>query len=173
MIAGSGAVVAVFIGYRYLMDGATNIPLRLPGNASLALNRIHQTATRNGIMEWQLDAASARYIDSKKQAVLENPSVTFYMDKEKKITLTAKQGWLNTDSKDIRVTDNVIMDYARYTLETDTLYYQHEARTIFSETPVRLSGDSFRMRADTMVFDLRTNQTLFQGHIEGTLREES
>jgi LPS export ABC transporter protein LptC len=172
MIAGSGALIATFVGYRYLSGGATDIPFHLPDNASLALSSIHHTATRNGLVEWQLDADSARYIDSKKEAILENPSVTFHSNQKKTITLTARQGLLNTDSKDIRVTDNVRMDHAAYALETDSLYYQHDARTISSETPVKLSGDAFEVRADTMVFDLNTDQTLFQGRIEGTLREK-
>ena len=172
MIVGSGALIAIFISYRYITDGTIDTLLRLPDDASLALSRIHHTATRNGIVEWQLNATSARYIDSETLAVLENPSVTFYIDRAK-ITLAARQGQMDTDSKDIRVTDTVTMAYARYTLEADALYYHHDARIISSETPVKLSGTSFTMRADTMVFDLKTNQTLLKGHIEGTLREES
>jgi len=171
MIGSSAALVAVFVGYRYLTGGAGDAGLALPGSASLVLSRIHQTATRNGILEWELDAAGVRYIDASEEAVFESPSVTFFTDDSEKVTLTADRGTLHTSSKNLRVTDNVTMGYARYTLETKALYYDHGKRMIFADSPVNLSGSAFSIRADTMAFDLATNQTVFRGHIEGTLSE--
>ncbi len=165
------ALVAVFVGYRYLDIEPSDALLPLPGAASLVLNRIHQTATRNGIVEWQLNADSARYIDSRQQAILEDPSVTFYLDDDRTVTLTAGRGTLHTASKNLTVTGNVVMGYAGFTFETGVLYYDHDRREIFSKTPVNLSGDAFRLRADAMVFDLKSAQTVFRGHIEGSINE--
>ena len=172
VIAGPGTLIAVFVAYRHTGSGSGESFLRLPKDTAFVLNQIHQTATRNGVLDWQLDAATVRYSDTGEVAVLEDPSVVLYVGKENTdLRLTAKRGQLHTNTKDIRVSDHVTMTYSPYTFETDTLYYQHEARKIYAKTPVKVSGDLFYLRADAMVFDLGANQTSLTGHVKGTFGE--
>lgn len=168
IIVTSAVLVAAFIGYRQRDDDPIGQLLPFLGQGGIALNRVHQEATRNGVLEWRLDADAVRYINETKQAILEAPSVTFFLENRDRVILKAEQGRLDTDSKDIRVTDNVIMDHDRYSLETDTLYYRHKDRRIYATTPVKITGETMRIRADTMVFDLHTRRTVFKGNIEGT-----
>ena len=171
IIVTSAALVVVFIGYRQLDDNPAGQVLPFLGEGGIALHRVHQEATRNGVVEWRLDADAVRYMDGTKQAVLEAPSVTFFLKNRDRVRLKAEQGRLDTESKDIGVTDNVVMDHGRYSLETDTLYYEHETRRIYAKTPVKISSGSTSIRADTMVLDLHTNRTVFRGNIKGTFRE--
>ncbi len=50
--------------------------------ASLSLNQLHHTATRDGIRQWTLDALSAIFIDEKHQAIVDEPSVVFFQRSE-------------------------------------------------------------------------------------------
>ncbi|OQW97150.1 MAG: hypothetical protein BWK74_06890, partial [Desulfobacteraceae bacterium A6] len=60
--------VAVFIGYRYISKNPEKIiPLVLDGS-SISIEKIHQTSTKNGVVEWSLEASSARYSEDKKEA---------------------------------------------------------------------------------------------------------
>ena len=167
----SGALLMVFLGYRHLLNRINNQVLPFQSEVSIALSHIHQTATRNGITEWCLDADSAQYVNATNQASFKDPSLTFFLDNQQKVNLTAKQGILNTVSKDMRVTDGVTMNYSQYQLKTDTLYYAHEKRIIYSDVPVEITDDIVCIHADSMVFDLKTNQTKFEGNVETTIRE--
>lgn len=171
IIFSSCIILAVFIGYRHILNKHKDLVSSISGDVNISLENIHQTATRNGIKEWTLDAGSAYYIDSKKQAVFINPSVTFFLKNKEKIRLTAKHGKLKTDSKDIEVTDNVVMHHANYKLSTKNLHYEHKRHIIFTNAPVSISGDSFFLRADTMTFDLNSGKTLFKGNVKGTFIE--
>lgn len=167
----SGALLTVFWGYRYLLDTVDDQVLPFNNNASIALSSIHQTSTRNGITEWSLDADSVEYSNSENQASFKDPSITFFLENRQKVILTARQGQLNTASKDIMVSDDVTMDHAQYRLKTDALYYKHDKRILYSDKPVELTDDIVCIRADSMVFDLKTNQTRFKGNVETTFRE--
>jgi LPS export ABC transporter protein LptC len=173
IVFSSGIILAVFIDYRHILNENKDLISSISGDASISLENIHQTATRNGTKEWILDAGSVYYIDKNKQAVFTKPSVTFFLKIEGKIHLTAEQGKLRTDSKDIEVMDNVVMHHADYKLNTENLHYEHKGHIIFTKTPVSISGDSFSLKADTMTFDLNTSKTLFKGNIEGTFIEST
>ncbi len=161
-------VSVVFVGYRRILNKHEGITSSIQSKANISIGRIHQTATRNGITEWSLDAGSAHYIDAKKQAVLQDISVTFFLKDGKKIYLTANKGNLKTDSNDIEVTDNVVVKNVSYKLKTEKLYYKHDKHIIFSKVPVEITGDSFNIVADSMSFDLNTSKTLLEGKVEGT-----
>jgi len=173
IIFSSGIVLAVFIGYRHTINENKDLISFISGDANLSLENIHQTATRNGIKEWILDAGSAYYIDEKKQAVFTKPSVTFFLKNKGKAHLTAEHGKLRTDSKDIEITDNVVMHYANYKLNTKNLHYEHKGHIIYAETPVSILSNSFSLKADTMTFDLNTSKALFKGNVEVTFIEST
>jgi len=161
------SIIAVFIGYRRILNITNNPILSIQNQASLSINRIHQTATRNGIIEWSLDASSAQYINSEKQAILKDLSATFFLKDKSELYLTANHGILKIDSNDIETSGNVVVINGNYRLQTENLYYEHQNRKIISKVPVQLTGNSFHFLADSMSFDLKTKQTLLKGRVEG------
>lgn len=166
-----GAISAVFIGYRLILNKEGKFISSLHNKANISISKVYQTATRDGIKEWSLEAKSAYYIDSTKQANLQDVIVTFFLKDEGKVYLTADQGILKTDSKDIEVTGNVLVQNETYRLRTKKLNYKHTKRIIFSKVPVEIVGDSLNLTADSMSFDLNTNRILFEGRIDGNFSE--
>jgi len=166
MVVTTAALLMVFYGYRHMIGRISYQDLPFQNEAGITLSRIHQTATRNGKTEWCLDADAAQYANATHQVSLKNPSVTFFLDNQQEVILSAKQGMFNTESEDIMITDSVTLNYNAYKLETETLYYTHEKRIIYSDKPVKLNDDMVCIHADSMVFDLKTNQTQFQGNVE-------
>lgn len=164
-------ITAVFIGYRRILSKNKNLVLSIQSQASLSINKVHQTATRNGIKEWSLDASSAQYMDSKKQAIFKDLSVTFFLKDESEVYLTADHGILKIDTNDIETSGNVILVNGNYRLKTESLYYEHQNRKIITKVPVQITGNSSHFMADSMSFDLSTKQTLLEGKVEGIFRK--
>ncbi|MEJ2656249.1 MAG: LPS export ABC transporter periplasmic protein LptC [Desulfobacterales bacterium] len=165
-----GIIFAVFLNDR--SDLETN---EAPGavsssQANISIGKAHQTATRNGIKEWSLDAASADYMNDKKQAVFKDLSVTFFLKNKTRVYITADRGILKTDSNDMEIYDNVVVKYTQYKLRCDNLYYENKKRIIFSKAPVNITGDAFQLVADAMSYNLNTNRTLLEGKVKGTFR---
>ncbi|MEA3437519.1 MAG: LPS export ABC transporter periplasmic protein LptC, partial [Thermodesulfobacteriota bacterium] len=119
------AVIAVFINYRRILENPEKLISSLPVDANLSIGKIHQTSTKNGVKEFTLDAASAYYTASKKEVILNDLSVTFFLKNKQEVYLTANKGILETESKNIEVTGNVILKNESSRLFTERIQYKH------------------------------------------------
>lgn len=166
-----GIVSTIFVGYRHISDKEDNLVSNIRSKASISIGKAHQTATRNGITEWSLDAASVDYINDKNQAVFHDLSVKFFLKDNTTVYLKADRGILNTHSNNMKIFGNVVVENGTYRLTCDNLYYKHIGRIIYSDTSVNITGDLFNLIADSMSLDLNTNRSIFEGKVAGTLRE--
>lgn len=166
-------VIVVYMGYRRLSEAPELLLETLQDGADMSIGKIHQTATRDGKREWSLEADSAQYIEDKKEVILKQLSVTFYLDDGDKVYLTAQRGVLNTDSNDIEVSGNVIIIKDTYRLTTEKLNYANKQRVIFTRSPVLLTGEDSRVSANSASLDLNTKTIKLKGNVESTISENS
>ena len=166
-----GIVSAIFVGYRHISDKKDSLVSNIRSKANISIGKAHQTATRNGIIEWSLDAASVDYINDKNQAIFHDLSVKFFLKDNTNVYLKADRGILNTDSNNMKISGNVVVENDSYRLKSDNLYYKHNGRMIYSDTSVNITGDLFNLVADSMSLDLNTNRSIFEGKVAGTLHE--
>lgn len=163
-----GVILTVFLYDRNGIETSDAPGAMVSNKANISIGKAHQTATRGGIKEWSLDAASADYMTDKNQAVFKDLSVTFFLKDRTKVYITADRGLLKTDSNDMEISNNVVVKYTQYKLRCENLYYEHKKRILFSNAPVNITGDSFQLVADAMSLNLNTNRTLFEGKVKGT-----
>jgi len=164
----SGITLALFSGYRRISNQDAGLISAVQNQANISLGKVHQTATRNGVKEWTLDAQSAHVINAKQQAIFQDLSITFFLKNNSKVYLTSNQGILHTDSNDIEVSGNVVVQNMNYRLKTEILHYKHKERVLFSEVPVNIISQTARITADSMSHDLDANKTTLKGNIKGT-----
>ena len=165
-----GVVLTVFIGYRTVSNPQEMfLSSLIQDDATIAIDRVHQTSTKNGIKEWSLDATSAQFIEKDRQAVFDDLSVTFYLENDHSVNLSANKGYLNTDTRDIRIDGDVIADDGEFKILTDTLNYEHKRRVLIALKPVQILGSTFRLNADSALYDLNSQQTTFDGSVEGII----
>ena len=169
LIIALGGVIVIYIGSQRNSKVAESIPESVEPDATLSIGKIQQTATRKGKKEWSLEAGSARYVDKTSQMILQDLVVTFFLSDNSEITLTADEGILNTDSNDIEVSGNVVLENKDYKLLTESLNYVHDKRLLYSKTPATISGTSVRLTADTISFDLNTKKVTLEGSVKTTL----
>ncbi len=171
IIISLGIIIAVFSAYRSMLDETAGIKSAIQSAAKMSLGKVHHTATRDGVIEWSLDANSARLLDEKKQLILDDLSAIFYMKDGKEAHLTAEKGLLHTDSNDIEVSGNVAVKSDNYVLKTEKLNYEHTRRILFSNVFVEISSDSEKLTADAISFDLNTKKTMLEGNVKGIFSE--
>jgi lipopolysaccharide export system protein LptC len=167
-----GVVLTVFIGYRTVSNPEEMfLSSLIQDDATIAINKVHQTSTKNGIKEWSLDATTAQFMEKEKQAVFDNPSVTLYLENDNSIALSAHKGYLNTDTRDIRIQGDVVADDGEFKILTETLRYEHKRRVLVATTPVQILGSTFRLNAGSALYDMASQTTTFDGQVEGILFE--
>lgn len=171
IIIAIGIVVSVFAGHRIVSNKHEVLTSAIQSKAKISINKFHQTATKNGIDQWDLDAKSAHLIESGKKVRFEEPVITFFLKDNKKVHLTANHGILKVDSNDMEITGNIAVKNEHYLLKTEKLYYSHNKRMIYSTFPVTISGDSLTFTANSISFDLKKNTTRLEGDVKGIFSE--
>ena len=166
------ALSIVFINYRKLIKNPEKLITSFDPGVDMTIDDIHQTATRDGKKEWQLDAASAHYIDAEKKVRLDDLGMTFFLEGRQHVRLTADSGILETESQNVSVKGRVEMTKADAHLKTEELHYTHKKRFIFSESPVTITGDVFHLRADSITLDLDKGRAVLKGNVQGTFSDD-
>ncbi len=165
-----GVVLTLFIGYRTVSNPQELFVSSLvQDDATIVIDRVHQTSTKNGIKEWSLDARSAKFIEKDKQAIFNEVSMDIYMENGKRVKLTAHKGYLNTDTRDMRVDGNVVADDGELKMLTETLNYEHARRVLVTTKPVQVIGNKMQLNAESASYNLASQKTTFDGKIEGTI----
>jgi len=164
-------ILAVFVTQRHSIEKKGDVVSDIRSKANISIGKAHQTAIKNGIKEWNLEASSVNYMGDNNQAIFQDLFITFYLKDKSEVYLTANKGILNIDSNDMEIFGNVVVKSATYRLKTENLFYRHNRRIIFSKVPVTVIGDAFELAADSMSLNLNTNKTMFEGKVQGTLRE--
>jgi LPS export ABC transporter protein LptC len=167
----AGILAGVFVDYRKVLDKVDVSFSPENTGVTLSMKSLRQTATRDGIKEWSLDAGSAQFIDGRKQAILKNLSVTFYPKEGEPVFVTADEGILKIDSNDIEASGNVVIKREGYRLDTESIQYDHGRRMIHARRPVKITAEAFSLAADAMSFELDTRKTEFRGNVQGEIRD--
>jgi LPS export ABC transporter protein LptC len=166
-----GVIFSIFIGYRQLLNRPDVKISSFKKDADLSIDRVQQTATKDGLKEWSLDADSAHYNDKKKQAFFKDLSVAFFLKNGQRVNVTADEGTLKTDSSNIEAFGNVVVKNEKYRLNTENIRYDHQRRLISSKTPVKIWSEEFHLEADSLTFDLNTNRATLLGNVRGIFNE--
>ena len=166
-----GAVIAIYIQFRSETNGVKPEVESDEPDAMLSVNKIQQTATRDGKKEWSLEASSGHYLDETQQLLLKEVKVTFFLKDQNEIILLADEGTLSTDTSNIEVSGNVILKNNEYSLLTENLSYVHDQRVLYSKAPVKISGASAELAAKSLSFELETKRLTLEGGVATTIDE--
>lgn len=163
------AVIGVFLQVRQNSPDHPALLETKNTNAVMTLSKVHQTATKDGKVQWQLDADTAELESGTGKMILREPKITFFMDNGTRAYLSAREGILNTNNNNVQVRGNVKLHNDRYTMVTQVLAYEHEKRVLHTDAPVQITGKIIKIKAKKMRYDLNKDKTYFNGPVEGIL----
>lgn len=159
---------AVYFGYQRLVSVMKPEQSASAPTEAMVVERIRQSATRDGRTEWSLEAASAQYLLSEKKVLLQDLFVTFFTQEGQKVYLTARHGTVMTDSHDMEAHDDVVVYNELYRLNAERMTYAQDTRVITCDTPVKIASQAGEILADSLAMDLKTNRLVMKGHVHGT-----
>lgn len=150
--------------------GDQNPPAKTDVAADLKLDRVHYTETREGMKEWELEAASAVYYREQNTLALEKVRATFYGKNQETYVLVGEKGRYNTQTKVIEVYDGVKVDSSLgYQLRTQGLRYQADQRELSTSDPVEMKGPDMQVEGVGMVVELNRQCLRILGGVTTTL----
>ena len=162
-----GLLITVFVKYREFSDNPAKLVEMIPDGADISIGEIQHTAVKDGRKEWSLEAASAKYSDSAKEALFEDVQVSFFLENGREVMVKGRQGRLDTETNDIEISGDVIVKDAEYQLAAEILLYDHVHRKINIPVPVKIMGQTFELQAREMTVDLESETAFFKGAVRG------
>ncbi len=145
--------------------------IQIVPKAQVSISQMEQILQKNGITQWKLRADSAILIQKKNKAVLKKVDVIFYAQDGQKIFLTSDRGELDTQTKDINLSGNVVVRRGKATAKTHSLHYEKKHHILSSNSTVHFTNGDCAVQADSMTIELTENRLLFLGHVTGRLYE--
>ena len=148
--------VGILAWYTVAPKGGKTPPAGGPASpADLKLDRLRYTETRDGVKEWELEAASAQYFKEDGTVVLEKVRAAFFGKSEQTYTLEGEKGRFNTQTKAIEAFDGVKLETSDgYRLETQTLRYQADKRELSTGDPVEMQGPQGKITGTGLIVHL-------------------
>jgi len=146
--------------------------VRIDSETAQKLDILEMISKRSGITEWELKASSAKLMKDESTLVLADVNVKFHTEDNKIIHLTSQKGTLNTKTKDMTFSEDVVTKYEAFMLTTDKLHYKKKEHIIYSNSKVRLEKVDSIIEADSMVTQLNHNTTTLNGNVKGKFSEK-
>jgi len=169
ILSAVGMIVSVFIGYRQVSTAPELLLTSIKEGANLSLGKIRQTATRDGLKEWSLEADSANYMEAENKVDLKKLAMIYFLEDNREVYLEADQGILQTDTNDIEVSGNVVIRNDEYQMKTDHLSYDHGQRIIICDQSIRIWGQDSEIKAESAKYDLNADKIVLKGNVVATV----
>ncbi|MFH1784196.1 MAG: LPS export ABC transporter periplasmic protein LptC [bacterium] len=138
--------------------------------ADQELRKFNIVQTTDGSKQWEMDAQEAQIYKETKSVDAKDLYVTFFEEGKKSSILTAQKGKLNTDSGDIEVEGNVVVNslVQNTTIETEKLFYIAKDEKIVSNEFVK------QTREDSIItgYGLETDPGLRKVQIKRDVKAE-
>lgn len=169
IILAAALAAAVYFGHQRLVSVVKSEAPASTAKEAMHVQRIHQSSTKDGRTEWNLDAASAQYLLPEKKMLLTDLFVTFFTQEGQEVYLTARHGTVRTDSHDMEAHDDVVVYNDLYRMNAERMTYSQDSRVITCDTPVKITSRAGEILADSLAMNLNTNRLVMKGHVHGTL----
>lgn len=156
IILGSLCGVGILAWYTMTPPAGKKPSTQEPASAAdLKLDRLRYTETREGVKEWELEAASAQYFKEDGSVVFEKVRAAFFGKNEQTYSLEGEKGRLNTQTKAIEAFGGVKLETTDgYRLETRSLRYQADRRELSTEDPVEMRGPQGKITGTGLIVHL-------------------
>ncbi len=147
------------------------VPEAAAPDAEMKLTNMEFTEMQHGQKFWTLSASEARYFQDQQRTLLTGVHLTFYLDKDgEEIHVTSREGILYAGTKNIELSGEVHSSLPReYVVDMEKAVYEHQKRTIWSDTPVRISGPGLELEARNWEYRIPIHTAFLGGGIKASL----
>ena len=141
--------------------------------ADYRIREIHINETLEGNLRWTLDAEQAEVFDQNKRTVMKKVVVKVF-SKDAVWTVTADEGTLDNEKKDVSVQGNVVVvsnDGLRIT--TPELLWENEARHLYTEHPVEIKREGTTITGRGLDVKMKDEEAVVQKNVRVVIQNRT
>ncbi len=156
---------------RKVSEAAEKVPKVSTEGADMQLKKIRFVEDKQGQKTWELEAESVNQYQEQNIMVLEDIKLTFYAKEGRVIYLTAKQGKVYQDSKNLDLTGDVVLTSSDgYQLKTHSASYCHSEKVVSTSDPVEIDGEQIRLTGKGMLVNVEAKTFRILSQVKTQLR---
>jgi LPS export ABC transporter protein LptC len=156
---------------RKASEAVEKVPMVSTGGADMQLEKIRFVEDKQGKKTWELEAESVHQYQEQNVMVLENVKLTFYTKEGRIIYLTAKQGKVYQDSKNVDLLGDVVLTSSDgYQLKTHSASYCHSEKIVRTADPVEIDGEQIQLTGRGMLVNLEAKTFKILSQVKTHLR---
>lgn len=162
--------LAIIVAQNFRGGAPEEILEALPHDVDLSLQQINYTETEEGRPRWTLVADSAAHSVQDGVTRIENIHMTFYDEEMGDVILTAANGEMDSESRNVTVRGEVVVKSPQgYALYTEKLHYLEAQRLVRTGDPVRLVSEKMETTGVGMVLDVQKRSLALLSRVDALL----
>ncbi|HLE44107.1 MAG TPA: LPS export ABC transporter periplasmic protein LptC [Methylomirabilota bacterium] len=131
-------------------------------DADYRIRDIHINETLEGNLRWTLDADQAEVFDKEQRTVMKKVTVRVF-SKDAVWTVTADEGVLDNQKRDMAVTGNVVVtSNDGLTIKTPELYWRNKERHLHTNQPVEIKRTGTTITARGLQVRMQDQQAVLE-----------
>ena len=142
----SGLIGIVLVNYH--LKNTYRPFLKADGGVGLKVEDVRYFGTRDGRMEWELEADSATRFKGEDITVFDTVKMIFYPEDGSPYTFTGKKGRYSEKTGEIELSGDVVVVSSEdgYKLKTDVLRYLSDSGKVTTDSPVEIRFEDMGMK---------------------------
>ncbi|MFQ5441767.1 MAG: LPS export ABC transporter periplasmic protein LptC [Thermodesulfobacteriota bacterium] len=166
------ALIVVVIVH-YLSGSGVSVKFTEEGDIGIEIDNIHYSSTREGRVEWELDALSATRYKLEDLMVFDTLKVVFFAKDGTPYRLSSKEGrYIENRGELEAIGDVVITSPDGYNLKADSIKYVTEPGEITSRGPVKIASRGMDVQGVGLRVDVESGSLYLLKDVRAVLKDK-
>jgi LPS export ABC transporter protein LptC len=167
--------VAATLSFRKFQKVSPETILKImPDRVDLDVRQILYREVGNDNSKWEVKAEKASYVKKENQAFFDKVEIKLYLPDGRTFLMTGDKGQLNTATKDIEITGNVvIVSEGGERFETDSLQYSFAEKRMHTGAAVIMQAPRLQIRGVGMSLSLEKKSFTLSSKVRARIKRGS
>ncbi len=165
--------LATLVGLHYMNSKGLEVVVAEDRSVGVKMSGIHYSSTRDGRVEWVLDAKSATAFKSGERTLFDAVRLVFYASDATVYKLTAAEGRVDEALGTVVVEGDVHVESldGRYSLKTELLNYSSELKRFETDRAVEIAASGMDVTGTGLMVDIDRGVLEVHKEVRAVLRD--
>lgn len=167
--------LVVLVGLHYMNSKGLEVVVAEDRSVGLKMSGIHYSSTRDGKVQWVLDAKSATAFKRGERTIFDTVKLVFFAADATTYKLTANEGTVDEKLGTVEVRGDVHVESmdGKYSLKTEVLNYSSEMKRFETDRPVELLASGMDVTGTGLMIDIDRGVLKVQSNVRAVLSESN
>ncbi len=167
--------LAVLVALHYMNSKGLEVVVAEDRSVGVKMSGIHYSSTKDGQVEWVLDAKSATTYKGGEKTLFDAVRLVFYASDATTYKLTAKEGRVDESTGEVVVEGDVHVESldGTYSLKTDLLNYSSEMKRFETDRAIEIVASGMDVTGIGLMIDIDSEVLEVRKEVRAVLREGS